>query len=517
MTVVDGTDLRLVPAALLTWVACLVAVGLGARAALLVGATLGAAAVVVGLLARRAVAARGREDHVVLTVALALTAAAIGCTVTSVQTAARESGALAGLAGESAQVVLEGRVVGDAVPVGRWGEQYRVRLRVHGVRSPAPAPAPASSAPASSAPAPAAAPSAPAAADVLVTGSGDGWAPVRHGSLLQVSGHLTRAARADDVLATLRAAGPPAVVEAPGRGAALVGRLREGLLEVTEDLAADHRGLVVGAAIGATDAIPDELRQAMRDAGLTHVTAVSGAHFAVVAVAVLAVTGALRAPPALRATVLAGAAVAFVHLVHGGASVARAGAAAAVWALALLLRRPARAVPALAGGVVVLLLVDPWLSRSFGFVLSAGATAAIVLLAPALVARRPAAVPRPVATVVAVPLAAQLVCGPVLVLLDPVLTTYAVPANLLAAPALLPATLLGLVTTLLSPVAPGVAEGVAALAAVPAAWVGAVARTTAALPGARLPWWPGVPGATALACLTVTVLAVVLRRAPRHA
>lgn len=516
MTVVDGTDLRLVPAALLTWVACLVAVGLGPRAALLVGAALGAAAVAVGLLARRAVAARSREDHVALTVALALAVAAIGCAVTSVQTAARESGALVRLAGERAQVVLEGRVVGDAVPVGRWGEQYRVRLRVHGVRSPAPAPAPAWWAPAA-APARAAAPSAPAAADVLVTGSGDGWAPVRHGSLLRVPGHLTRTARADDVVATLRAAGPPEVVEPPGGGAALVGRLREALLEVTADLAADHRGLVVGAAIGATDAMPDELRQAMRDAGLTHVTAVSGAHFAVVAVAVLAVTGALRAPPTLRAWVLAGTAVAFVHLVHGGASVARAGAAAAVWALALVLRRPARAVPALAGGVVVLLLVDPWLSRSYGFVLSAGATAAIVLLAPALVARRPAAVPRPVATVVAVPLAAQLVCGPVLVLLDPVLTTYAVPANLLAAPALLPATLLGLVTTLLAPVAPGVAEGVAGLAAVPAAWVGAVARTTASLPGARLPWWPGVPGATALACLTVTVLAVVLRRAPRHA
>lgn len=496
MTVVLGTDLRLVPTALLTWVACFVAVGLEPRAALLLGAALAVAAGVLAARVRRAVAARPRADHVAVTVVLALAVAALGCGVTAVQSAVRESGALGRLADGRAQVVLEGRVLGDAVRVGRWGEQYRVRLRAHRVHAPAV--------------------SGPAAADVLVTGAGDAWAAVRHGSVLQVSGHLTRTARADDVVATLRAPGLPEVVDPPGGGAALVGRLRGGLLEVTADLPADRRGLVVGAAIGATDAIPDELRQAMRDAGLTHVTAVSGAHFAVVAVAVLAVAGALRAPPALRAAVLAVSAVAFVQLVHGGASVARAGAAAAVWALALLLRRPARAVPALAGGVVVLLLVDPWLSRSYGLALSAAATAAIVLLAPALVARRPAAVPRSVATLVAVPLAAQLVCAPVLVLLDPVVTTYAVPANVLAAPALLPATLLGLATTLLSPVAPGLAEAVAGVAAIPAAWVGVVARTAATLPGARLPWWPGVPGATALAALTTACVLLVLRRAPRH-
>nr|WP_297430512.1 ComEC/Rec2 family competence protein [uncultured Actinotalea sp.] len=496
MTVVQGRDLRLVPAAVLTWVVCWVVVGLDPRGAAGTGAALLAGAGAVALLARRWQAGRAGTERVAVTLVLALGVGGLACGVTAVQAAVRETGALGRLAAAAVHVELEGRVVGDPMPVGRWGEQHRVRVTVRSVEGPGVA--------------------GPTAADVLVTGAGDRWRALEHGSHLRVRGTVARAPRADDVLGTVRAVGDPEVLGAPGPGAALVGRLRGGLRDVTAPLPPDQRGLVAGAAVGATEEIPDDLRQAMRDAGLTHVTAVSGGHFAVVAVTVLAVCGSLRAPPAVRATVLALAAFAFVQLVHGGASVARAAAAAAVWSLALLLRRPARAVPALAAGVLVLLLVDPWLARSYGFVLSVAATAAIVLLAPALVARCPAALPRPVATVVAVPLAAQLVCAPVLVLLDPVLTTYAVPANVLAAPALLPATLLGLLTTLLSPVAPGPAEAVARLAAVPAAWVGAVAGTAAGLPGARLPWIGGVPGAVALAAATAVGLGLLLRRVPRR-
>lgn len=495
MTVVQGTDLRLVPAAVLTWVVCFAAVGVGPRVSVLLSAGLTVGAVMVCVMVQRNAPRAAATDRVAVTIALALAVAALGSGVTSVQHAVREAGVLVRAADAHARAEVEGRVAGDPLQVGRWGERYRVRLRVDRVRGPGTA--------------------GEAAADVLVTG-GAGWGSVRHGSVVVASGLLTRAPRGDDVVAVLRAVGPPEAVRAPGPGAALVERLRDGLRDVTGHLPPDRRGLVVGAAVGATDGIPEGLRQAMRDAGLTHVTAVSGAHFAVVAVTVLGIAGALRAPPVVRAAVLATAALGFVQLVHGGASVARAGAAAAVWVLALLLRRPARAVPALSAGVVVLLLVDPWLSRSYGFVLSAGATAAIVLLAPALVARCPSAVPRPVAAVVAVPFAAQVACAPVLVLLDPVLTTYAVPANVLAAPALLPATLLGLLTTLLAPVAPELAEGVARLAAVPAAWVGVVARTAAALPGARLPWFPGLPGAVGLAALLTVLMTALLRRVPRR-
>ena len=55
--------------------------------------------------------------------------------------------------------------------------------------------------------------------------------------------------------------------------------------------------------------------------------------------------------------------------------------------LALATGRRRRSLAALAATVVVLLLVDPWLSRSYGFVLSALATGALVTLATAWTGR----------------------------------------------------------------------------------------------------------------------------------
>jgi competence protein ComEC len=43
-----------------------------------------------------------------------------------------------------------------------------------------------------------------------------------------------------------------------------------------------------------------------------------------------------------------------------------------------------------------------------------------------------------------------------------------------------------------------------------------VARTAAGLPGARLPWLDGVPGAVALAATTAVGLTLLLRRVPRR-
>ncbi|HEU4676680.1 MAG TPA: ComEC/Rec2 family competence protein, partial [Motilibacteraceae bacterium] len=115
------------------------------------------------------------------------------------------------------------------------------------------------------------------------------------------------------------------------------------------------------------------------------------------------------------------------------------------------------------------------------------------------------------ALALAVPAAAQAVCGPITVLLAPQVSLAAVPANLLVAPAVAPATLLGVLAALVSPLSAGVAGLLGRLAAVPAWWIVHVALTAAALPGASLPWPGGVPGAVALAGAT---LAAVLLAGP---
>ena len=104
-------------------------------------------------------------------------------------------------------------------------------------------------------------------------------------------------------------------------------------------------------------------------------------------------------------------------------------------------------MPALAGGGTLLLLLDPWLTLSVGFSLSAAATASLILLAPRLArawapdgGRRFA-----VALVLAVPVSAQLACAPLLVLIGGEVSTYGVLANLVVLPAVAPVTILGLI------------------------------------------------------------------------
>jgi competence protein ComEC len=111
---------------------------------------------------------------------------------------------------------------------------------------------------------------------------------------------------------------------------------------------------------------------------------------------------------------------------------------------------------------------------------------------------------------VAVPLAAQLACGPLLILIEPTVPVYGVIANLLAGPAAPVATVLGLAACAAAPL-PWLQSGLAALAWVPASWIAATATTTAGLPGGALPWLEGWPGAAALAILGLAIGLVVVR------
>src|SRR5690606_11033500 len=201
-------------------------------------------------------------------------------------------------------------------------------------------------------------------------------------------------------------------------------------------------------------------------------------------------------------------------LVRPEPAVLRAAVMAGFALTGVALGRPAPSAPALAAAVVGLLVVDPWLARSYGFVLSAAATGGLVLLAAPLAARLTPWTGRAAAFALAVPTAAQAACGPVLVLLDPSVSTVSVPANLLAAPAVVPATVLGLVATVLAPWLPAVAGPVAWAAGWATGWIAAVARVCASAWGASVPWPAGPVGALLLAVATGLALWAVLRRPP---
>ncbi|GGS18884.1 ComEC/Rec2 family competence protein [Streptomyces griseoviridis] len=320
----------------------------------------------------------------------------------------------------------------------------------------------------------------------------------------------------------------PDVVSGPSRAQRIAGRLRAGLREATDDLPADARALLPGLVVGDTSRVTPELDEAFKETDLTHTLAVSGANFTILLALLLGPPGLaqrserrglaprLRVP--LRTTALLGAALALGFTVVCGPdpSVLRAAACGGVALLALATGRRRSLIPALATAVLLLVLYDPWLARSYGFLLSVLATGALLTLAPRWSATlRGRGVPPRLAEALAAAAAAQAVCAPVVTVLSARVSLVAVPCNLLAEFAVAPATVLGFGALVSAPVVMPVAKALAWCASWPAGWLAAVARTGAELPGAGVDWPGSWAGAALLALLTGIVL-LVGRRLLRH-
>ncbi|MBN9240656.1 MAG: hypothetical protein BGO97_13165 [Micrococcales bacterium 70-64] len=345
---------------------------------------------------------------------------------------------------------------------------------------------------------------------VLVLGEPPGER-VAIGSVLAVPGELMPAEPGDDRAYLLFPRGAPEVLSGPPWHLAWADGLRQRFLTAADRLPGDGGDLLAGLAIGDTSAVGPRLDADMKAASLTHLTAVSGANCAVVIGLVMLAGGALGLPRAVRVGLSGAVLVAFVVLVTPEPSVLRAAAMAALVLLALGSGRPVQGIPVLSLAVVALLVADPWLARSFGFVLSVLATGGLLVLASPLAARLERWVPRWLALTIAVPLSATVACQPVIVVLNAALPTYGVVANILAEPAAPVATVVGLAACVALVIVPPVGELLCALAWLPSAWIAAVATYFARAPAAQLPWPEGLAG-VALAALASALAVLALRR-----
>ncbi|MGE3193675.1 MAG: ComEC/Rec2 family competence protein [Microbacteriaceae bacterium] len=340
------------------------------------------------------------------------------------------------------------------------------------------------------------------------------------GDVLTVRATPVRAEAGDDVAFLLFARDDPRLVRPASGVLAAAGELRARFAAVAARLPGPGAGLLPGLAIGDTSAVSAELDSDMKTSSLSHLTAVSGSNCAVVVGLLFVLAGAAGMPRGARIVVALAGLAGFVVLVTPEPSVIRAAAMAAIALVGLGLSRPGRGIPVLCAAVIVLLVADPWLARSYGFALSVLATGGLVVLAAPIASSLARLLPYWLAVVIAVPVAAQLACQPVLLLLDPSLPLYGVVANVLAEPAAPFATIAGLAGCLLATLVPPLAGPVAALAWVPASWIAAVASFTAGLPGARSPWPVGPVGLVAGVALCAAVVAGIVgsqrvRRAAR--
>jgi competence protein ComEC len=471
-------DLRLLPAALAAWLVAGLVVAAPGWVAGIVAVGCGLGAVVCALLAR------GLRSVLALA-AIALVAGALAGAAVAAQSPGRTPAVLAEAArsGRAATLLLdatsratEGRMTATAAAVTIGDE------------------------------------TTPVATPVLVLGQpGDrALARVRIGDRIRLDGVVRPADAGDTVAYLVLPRGSPAIAGGPPPLLAAMDGVRSALARITASLPGDGGELLPGLAIGDTSTVAADLVTDMKASSLTHLTAVSGANCAIVVGLVLWGASAIGLPRMARLAVAAVALVGFVVLVTPQGSVIRAAVMAAVALVAIGLGRAARGLPLLCVAAIILLTVNPWLARDYGFALSALATGGLLLLAGPLAGVIGRILPAKLALLVAVPIAAQLACQPVILLLNPALPVYGIAANLLAEPAAPLVTVLGLAATATAPVLPGLATGISWLAWLPASWIAAVARFFARLPGAQTPWPPGVVGMILLVAITVVALLAVL-------
>ncbi|MEV5751912.1 ComEC/Rec2 family competence protein [Actinoallomurus sp. NPDC052308] len=358
---------------------------------------------------------------------------------------------------------------------------------------------------------------------VLLLADDAAWRPLVPSQRVRLTARLVTPRHGELLAAVGLVRGPPALVGRPSLPQRWASTIRSRLRAAASRLPADQRGVLPGLVDGDTSLLDPELADAFEAAGLTHLMAVSGENLSLLIGAVLMAgrfTGlGRRAVPLLAGLTVFG----FVLVARPSPSVLRAAVMGSVALLAVVTGRERRGVPALCAAVLVLVLLDPGLARSYGFALSALATAGILVLGPPwrrcltrwlprsvrgrLLRRMAGALAEPLA----VSTAAHVACAPVLVLLDGEVSLVAVPANLLAAPAVGPATLLGVLAAAVAPVSLPLARVIVLPAGLAVGWISGVARLCARAPYAAIGWPAGVAGA-ALLTTALLVGAFVLRR-----
>ena len=276
----------------------------------------------------------------------------------------------------------------------------------------------------------------------------------------------------------------------------LASDFRSGLVRALQHTPTLGAQLAPGLALGDTRAITESVSTSMRTAGLSHLTAVSGAN---VTILLLVVLGLTRQFGSKSQVLIAGLVLlAFVVIVRPQPSVLRAAVMGVVVLLGSVLKRKSDALAAVAGAIFVLLIFNPLLAVSYGFALSVVATMGLVVWSPKLIqildAKLPQAVPGWLLQGLVVTLAAQVAVAPLLLSLGAQISLAAIPANLLCVPLASVSMLAGVVTALSATVCFPVAQLTAWFTAIPALCIAEIANKASQATWLVIPWPHGPSG-----------------------
>jgi competence protein ComEC len=346
---------------------------------------------------------------------------------------------------------------------------------------------------------------------VVVFASGVDFGRLTAGQPARFRARISRPTRRDLTVAAITASGRPVFGEASAVQRAAQAVRTRFAAAARETLPPGQAAMLPGLVLGDTTTVTATTIAEFRTAGLTHLTAVSGANVTIVCGAVLLSARLIGPRPAV---VLAALALGvFVIVVQPTASVLRAAVMGAIGLVAVLSARRRQGIPVLAAAVISLLAFAPHLAVNIGFALSVSATAALIVVAPIWSARLVArGCPKLLADAVAIALAAQLVTAPLVAAISGRLSLVAVIANLVVAPVIPPITVLGTAAAALCVLWPAAGELLIRFTGPELWWLLHCAHTAAALPGAAVAVPSGWPGIAAVGCAAVGAVVLWRRR-----
>ena len=295
-------------------------------------------------------------------------------------------------------------------------------------------------------------------------------------------------------------------------GASTIGRwaggLRGDFRSISLRLGSQAGALLPGLVLGDTSLESAQFKNEMLRAGLTHLTAVSGENFAILAAFLSWLLQWFIPRARIRLLINATVLIGFIFLVRPSPSVLRATVMVGVMMLGQARGVRGTALTGLGGAIAILIFLDPFEATDPGFALSVAATAGILLSQRPLahiLAKRVRF--QSLAELLAIPLAANLFCIPISIAISGIFSCAALPANILVEPVIAPLTIIGFIAALLAPLWPEVGYLLLTTQRFFAQWIVIVAHYGANLPTPTLPkGWAGAGvGLSGIAILLISL------------
>lgn len=156
--------------------------------------------------------------------------------------------------------------------------------------------------------------------------------------------------------------------------------LRSRIVDVIErSLPKEQAALLNGMLIGYTDGMSEDTTNAFSDAGLSHLTAVSGMNVAFIVFPVFFLLKRLKIGLRPANLIIIGVLLLFVFITGFSPSVVRAVIMAIILLLGQIIRRDADVITSISFAAILLILYNPYMLYDIGFQLSFAATLSLVL------------------------------------------------------------------------------------------------------------------------------------------